>query len=237
MEIIQQILADFYHCTGLSAHFFNEKGQWLESIGETQANKEKLQKKITAAKSTQTLTEDGNTHYLVIPFAQNNLPQGYVVGGPYQSACIMKPKNIPFKPDRTQIYFGELLTFIIKQNVANAPQSNNYIAKAIEYIEKNYQKSMSLPDICDYLNLNVCYFCKLFKTHTGQTFNNYVNQIRIEKSTQLLRETQISIIDISLEVGFNNPGYFTLTFKKFVNMTPRAYRVQYISKSTKNCAS
>jgi len=64
----------------------------------------------------------------------------------------------------------------------------------------------------------------MFKKETGQTFINYLNNYKIEKSKNLLENTNMTLLDISLEVGFNNQSYYSTIFKKYTNMTPLEYR-------------
>ena len=62
------------------------------------------------------------------------------------------------------------------------------------------------------LNINKCYFCSVFKKETGSTFINYLNNYKIEKSKELLKNPNISLLDVSLSVGYNNQSYFDPTF-------------------------
>ena len=64
----------------------------------------------------------------------------------------------------------------------------------------------------------------MFKKETGQTFINYLNNYKIERSKDLLKNTNMTLLDISLEVGFNNQSYYSTIFKKYTNMTPHEYR-------------
>ena len=64
----------------------------------------------------------------------------------------------------------------------------------------------------------------MFKKETGQTFINYLNNYKIERSKELLKNTNMTLLDISLEVGFNNQSYYSTIFKKYTNMTPQEYR-------------
>ena len=78
--------------------------------------------------------------------------------------------------------------------------------------------------LCKHLNLNKSYFCSSFKTATGHTFCHFLNHFRVEKSKQLLLETDLNILDIAIAVGFNNQNYYSTTFKKFTGKTPSQYR-------------
>lgn len=99
-----------------------------------------------------------------------------------------------------------------------------FVKRSIEYIEKNYNKEISIDDLCSKLNINKCYFCYVFKNETGQTFVNYLNNYKIEKSKELLANTNASLLDIALSVGFNNQSYYSTVFKKITNQSPIKYR-------------
>ena len=104
---------------------------------------------------------------------------------------------------------------------------NVHIENAIQYIEKNYQNPVSLSEISEHLHLNMCYFCSLFKTHVGMNFNQYLNDVRIKHAKQLIEKGEQSMIDIALEVGYNNPNHFSSTFRKVTGMSPSDYKRLY----------
>lgn len=78
--------------------------------------------------------------------------------------------------------------------------------------------------ICDELNINKSYFCKIFKSETGYTFTNYLNIFRVEKSKNLLKNPNMSLLDVAVSVGFNSQNYYSSVFKKITNKTPLEYK-------------
>lgn len=95
---------------------------------------------------------------------------------------------------------------------------------AVEYLNLNYANSdLTLNDICDYLGISTSHFSNLFKEETGKTFLEYLNGIRMEKAKQLLRETSLKNYEIAEKVGFDDPHYFSIVFKKATGMTPKKY--------------
>ncbi|NMA69430.1 MAG: helix-turn-helix transcriptional regulator [Desulfitobacterium sp.] len=112
----------------------------------------------------------------------------------------------------------------VKKTTINQRVYSLHIQKAIAYIEKNITEDLSLDEVVDYLKLNKTYFCKLFKENTGKTFSQYVNELRVEYSKKLLEETNLSILDIALAVGYNNSNYFHKAFKERLGVTPYNYR-------------
>ncbi len=98
------------------------------------------------------------------------------------------------------------------------------IMPALEYIDENYQRDISLDEISGVLNINPYYFCRLFKNATGSSFCEYLNFVRISKSEKLFKIKGKSITEISLDVGFSSVTYFNRIFRKFKGCTPTVYR-------------
>lgn len=96
--------------------------------------------------------------------------------------------------------------------------------KAIQYISKNYARTLTLDEVASHVNLNSAYFSSLFKQLTGSSFKEYLNMVRIEESKRLLANTNYSIIEIALAVGFDDQSYFSKIFKKHTGLTPKQYR-------------
>lgn len=113
--------------------------------------------------------------------------------------------------------------------LVNEPYKTNnyrikYIKKIILYIESNYKKKICIKDLAKEINMNEQYFCRFFKNATGKSPIKYTNEYRIKKSEELLKETNMKIIEVCLESGFNNMGNFINTFKKQTGLSPIAYR-------------
>lgn len=99
----------------------------------------------------------------------------------------------------------------------------------ITYIEKNYNKNISLDDLANYANINSHYMCEFFKEITHMTPIEYLNYYRIESACDQLLLTDYKITKIAYNCGFNDSSYFTKVFKKYKNMSPKEY-VQLKSK-------
>jgi two-component system response regulator YesN len=95
---------------------------------------------------------------------------------------------------------------------------------AKEYIEENYQNSeLTLQTICFELSISMSYFSAIFKRYTGETFIEALTKKRMEKAMELLTNTTMKIYEIAEKIGFSDPHYFAITFKKFTGMTPKEY--------------
>ena len=166
---------------------------------------------------------------VAIPFANNNKNSAtFLLLGPY---TIQLEENNTFyyiNCEKGLTYFINLLKlFLSYKNTCSCEKISDVspiIKESLDYVHKNYAKQITIDDICDKFKINKCYFCYMFKKETGQTFINYLNNYKIEKSKNLLENTNMTLLDISLEVGFNNQSYYSTIFKKYTNMTPLEYR-------------
>lgn len=98
------------------------------------------------------------------------------------------------------------------------------LQKAIQYIEEHYDEQLTISDVAKYINFSATHFSRLFKKETGRNFVDYVAFTRIIKSLPYLRKYDYTIEKISFICGFNTPNYFSLTFKKYVGISPTDYR-------------
>ena len=102
---------------------------------------------------------------------------------------------------------------------------NQLIASAKQFINDNLSDhDLSLDSVASHVGLSKIYFCQLFHKEEGTSFNNYLNQERIEYAKRLLRGTTQKIFEISDLVGYSNPKYFNYVFKKVTGSTPLDYR-------------
>ncbi len=100
------------------------------------------------------------------------------------------------------------------------------IRPAINYIDANYDKPITLAEVARASHLSVSRLAHLFKEQMGITPIDYVTGVRIERAKELLLGTDQSCTEICFQAGYNNQSYFTRTFKSLVGMTPRQFRVQ-----------
>ena len=98
------------------------------------------------------------------------------------------------------------------------------LARVIEYVEKHYDEPIEVAQVAKLVNLNPDYFCRLFKSATGQPFIQYLNNVRISVAERLLLTTDRLITDILVETGFSSLSYFNRTFRKIKHCCPSEYR-------------
>jgi Response regulator containing CheY-like receiver domain and AraC-type DNA-binding domain len=123
-----------------------------------------------------------------------------------------------------------LLASNLIENITQAISTSTYsgnsqiIKLAIQNINENYKNKISLKVVADQLHTNPSYLSMLFKQEMGLTFTDYLNQIRINRSCDLLTNTSLNLIDISIQSGFDDQSYFSKVFKKLKGTTPKDYR-------------
>lgn len=99
-----------------------------------------------------------------------------------------------------------------------------YIHEALEFIEHNFQYNITVESIAENCGLNRSYFGKIFKVATGKTPQEFLLKYRMAKASELLMLTELSIADISLAVGYDNPLHFSRAFKNIYGTSPREWR-------------
>lgn len=97
--------------------------------------------------------------------------------------------------------------------------------QAIQYLQENYNNcDLKLADVLEHLGVSRSYFSSVFKAQTGQSFVEYLTNLRMEQAKRLLRETGLCTYEIAERIGFVDPHYFSVTFRRRTGLTPREYR-------------
>ncbi len=99
------------------------------------------------------------------------------------------------------------------------------ILEAKQYIQEHYQNpDLSVEAMCRQLHMSPAYFSTVFKKETGQTYINYLTEIRLEKAVELLNTTKDKTYVIAQKVGYQEQNYFSYVFKKRFGVSPTRYR-------------
>lgn len=102
-------------------------------------------------------------------------------------------------------------------------QENNYVSKAIDYMQAYYNAGISINDICREINLSPFYFIRLFKARTGKTPYKYLLEIRLQHAEALLKRGGYSVEEVARLCGFVNSGHFSALFRRSMGITPSEY--------------
>lgn len=140
------------------------------------------------------------------------------------------------KEDGYQLYFSsvvyEFLYILYKNHSAKmtrqAKEKENRsfekIEETIQYVKANYKREISLAEVAGLLHVSPEYFCRLFKKHTGQTFLEYLNAVRLIHFYHDLLQTDYSITDLLERNGITNYKVFIRTFRETYKTTPGKLR-------------
>lgn len=110
-------------------------------------------------------------------------------------------------------------------NINGEHKKYHHIIKSLlNYIKQNYNKNFTLLTMSKLFYINEKYLGKLFKDQTGYSFHQYINNMRLEKSTSLLRNSDDTILSVAMKCGFNNVTYFNRLFHEKYNVSPTKYR-------------
>ncbi|MCM1135370.1 MAG: AraC family transcriptional regulator [Clostridium sp.] len=146
-------------------------------------------------------------------------------------------KTYTEKKDGYLLHFSSVIyefLYILYQNYSHrltreamekANRNFERIEEVLQYVKSNYKGSISLNDVAGVLNLSPEYFCRMFKKHTGQTFLEYLNAIRLIHFHQELLNTDYSVTDLMERNGITNYKVFIRTFKETYGTTPAKLRM------------
>ncbi len=102
--------------------------------------------------------------------------------------------------------------------------SSDVVNSVIQYMQMNLHSSLSIEELANHLNYSASHIYSLFKKGTGYTPISYFNHLKIQKACNYLSFTDKSIKEIAYKLGYNDPFYFSRTFKKLIELSPSEYR-------------
>lgn len=127
------------------------------------------------------------------------------------------------------IHLGELLLLLNKLIKVASTQTNTsalptQMQEVLAYISKNLSTIKKLDQVAAHFFVSKSYLFHQFKSSTGFTFVEFLTKLKISRALHLLKNTNDSVASISQACGFDTPEYFSIVFKKKMNMTPLQYR-------------
>ncbi len=102
--------------------------------------------------------------------------------------------------------------------------ADNYVRRAVEFIQGNYCNPIRITDVADYVCINRSYLYTLFHNATGMSPQQFLTAFRVTKATELLQLTDLPVESIALSCGYTDPLVFSKSFKQMKQMSPSAYR-------------
>ena len=119
-------------------------------------------------------------------------------------------------------YFAEQFEEVMS-SIGNSSR-DSVLDDILYYIEHNYSSNIKLEGIAALFGYNSSYLGKIFNKNVGESFNSYVDQVRIKHAIELLVENKHKVYEIAELVGYKNVDYFHKKFKKYVGESPAEYR-------------
>ena len=154
------------------------------------------------------------------------------------SRFLLKPSNLSELEEAVQFMVEELkkrdaLTAIHtdgdvaekKSEGTTEGSAGSFIVKnAIEYMENNYKEKLTLSELAEKMFVSQWHLSKLLNKHTKKSFSDLLNEIRIKKAKQLLKDPSLRVGDVAEMVGFSDIAHFSRVFKKYTEMSANEYR-------------
>ena len=124
----------------------------------------------------------------------------------------------------SELLFKRLLIEVARTYKKRESPSEHYVRAAIDYIDAHFCERLSVSDVAREVGINRSYLQSLFKSATGKTILEYINSLRIAKACFMMKNTDLSVVDIALDCGFASRQHFMYIFKGQTGMTARQYR-------------
>lgn len=121
--------------------------------------------------------------------------------------------------------------YVTKSKAAEDKENLGFSKKIYDFVADNYSRDITSRELSEALFMSHGYFCRKFKAVFGMTFQNFLTNCRIEKSSILLIETTLPISEISKICGFTNCSYFSKCFKEIFDVSPLMYRQKFSKKN------
>lgn len=128
------------------------------------------------------------------------------------------------------IFEIKLVTLSILEHITGyfkikySKRSDLLVSQIKEIVKKHYMENISLADIAGEVYLSPNYICSVFKKETGETITEYLIELRTQAAQEMLRSSKMKIWEIAEKLGYENPHYFSYSFKKYTGHTPQKYR-------------
>ena len=131
----------------------------------------------------------------------------------------------PFDDEEFYAAIRKMAERIEQKRGAEPPKTaGGYLEAAVQYVDAHYAEEISAASVAKALFISESYLSKQFRRELNTSFSEYLNYVRIRRSMQLLRATDMMVYEVSLATGFSDPKYFATMFRKYVGVSPRRYK-------------
>jgi AraC-like DNA-binding protein len=116
----------------------------------------------------------------------------------------------------------EILLFVTKDIAGSSYPAP--VSAAIDFMRNNIHRTITVSELSGAAGVSVTQFFRLFKAHLGETPLSFFTNMKIRRSTELLRHTLMPVKEIAFSLGYREHAYFTNRFRTLMGMSPRAFR-------------
>lgn len=132
--------------------------------------------------------------------------------------------DTPNKRNINQTTMGLLFLQLINHTDRLTAQENeDIIVKVLRYIEENYRNG-SLTELCELIHYDISVLSRIIKSRTGKTYTGLVQEKRLSQACFMLKNTNMDIDEIAVQIGYENLSFFYRLFKEKYSISPRKYR-------------
>ena len=128
----------------------------------------------------------------------------------------------------SRISISSIALALLRKNTIPSGNIPRKIQKITSYINKNFDKDISLENIAKEFETSANYLGKQFKNLLGITYNDYINRVRMRFACNLISSTDLSMKEIAHSAGYSSTEYFYSVFKKTIGVTPKVYRKERV---------
>ncbi|AZK45939.1 response regulator transcription factor [Paenibacillus lentus] len=202
---------------------------YLELAGAIRTSQENQARKIIRDYMTRLEKEKGITKSYVgmlagelwgiIAFAFYEM--GTVLDDIFSNECITREIADLNRPSELAEWLGAKIGIVFSSREwGGNGKHRQAVDFMMEYIHEHYAEDITLAGLADKVYISRNYLSMIFKNITGETFNNYLTRVRIEKARELLMEKKVLVYEVAEMVGYKNVPYFSTVFKKITGMNP-----------------
>lgn len=154
--------------------------------------------------------------------------QAYRISGYYIQKCDEAQESTDLLKYRNQAMF-EMADYV--SNKAAVNRTSGYVEQCRDYIRRHYREKIYLQDIADHIGISPTYLSRLFRKETGGTVQDFINEERVYRASNLLMYSDLPLSEIGEYVHFPSQSYFGSIFKKLKGMSPKVFRDRYQKKT------
>lgn len=175
-------------------------------------------------------------NYLKLADLDEDNPIFKYEGGDFIKNCFENMRKASNLENGKELRLQGLLSIFLSELIEKSPVSktidNNYkelyIKKTLDFIETNFSRDITVPEMAKNIGLNKNYFSSFFKKSIGMSPQQYLIKFRVNKACELMKNSELTISDVSRSVGYNDSLGFSKIFKKTIGLSPKAYRESHL---------